>query len=400
VKTTENGVSTLYPRTHGVPENEPVVMLQMVRRGSAFLLLRRHGEGPWIIENRFERADLPETLQVGMTTYTDWNTIAAGWDFSNPRIPFHQNRIVNTGGNPDLVADVDFVRIRRPDPALDVAALQAAGVTGPNGPVVNLAGSPLAAWLGDNGHAPYDDGGGDPELLPAPDNLTISYVAEQGVNLSWDDVAGATEYEIWSGPSADPENINLLGTTTSTTYLDDSAAPGETRHYAVRALDANGPGHFTDAAATSISISLPEPRPDLTIGTTLTKPSGDGVYNKTGSNQQLVIRTKGTRLLTAILIARNDGEGADTIRLRSTRPKRTLTLAAYPNEGGVRSNVTAALHGSGALTESLAPGETRRLDLGLRPAKRFAGAKLRFSGEARETSDTVLLQISRPLRRR
>jgi YVTN family beta-propeller protein len=400
VKTTENGVSTLYPRTHGVPENEPVVILQMVRRGSTFLLLRRHGEGPWIIENRFERADLPETLQVGMTTYTDWNTIAAGWDFSNPQIPFHQNRIVNTGGNPDLIADVDFVRIRRPDPALDAAALQAASVTGPNGPVANLAGTPLAAWLGDNGHAPYDDGGGDPEPLSAPENVTISYVTEQGVNLSWDAVSGATEYEIWAGLSADPASLTLLGTTTSTGYIDDSAAPGETRHYAVRALNANGPGHFTDAGATSISIPLPAPRPDLTIATTLTKPYGDGVYNTTGANQRLSLRSKGTRLLTAILTAQNDGEGADTIRLRSTRPKRTLTLVAYLNEGGVRSNVTAALHGSGALTESLTPGETRRLDLGLRTAKRFAGAKLRFSGETREMSDAVLLQFPKPVRRR
>ncbi|MCB1202618.1 MAG: Ig-like domain-containing protein, partial [Verrucomicrobiae bacterium] len=137
VKTTTNGVSTLYPRTHGVPENEPSAMLQIVRRGSTFLLLRRHGEGPWIIENRFERPDLPETLQIGITTYTDWNTVAAGWNYSDPQIPFHQNRIVNTGvGNPDIISDVDFVRIRRPDPAINAAALQAVGLTGPSGPVV------------------------------------------------------------------------------------------------------------------------------------------------------------------------------------------------------------------------------------------------------------------------
>jgi YVTN family beta-propeller protein len=132
VKTTTNGVSELYPRTHGVPENEPNATLQIVRRGSTFLLLRRHGAGSWIIENRFERPDLPATLQVGITTYTDWATVSAGWSEGNVTLPFHQNRIVNGAGvgNPDLIADVDFFRLRRPDPALTQAMLQAALVTG------------------------------------------------------------------------------------------------------------------------------------------------------------------------------------------------------------------------------------------------------------------------------
>lgn len=156
VKTTENGTSDLYPRTHGVPENEPNATLQIVRRGSTFVLLRRHGDGPWIVENRFERTDLPATLQVGLTTYTDWSTISAGWDFSDPEIPYHQNRIANAGiGNPDLVADVDYFRLRRPDPSLTAEQLQAVAVTGPHGPVQTLAGSPVAASLGDAANEPH-----------------------------------------------------------------------------------------------------------------------------------------------------------------------------------------------------------------------------------------------------
>jgi YVTN family beta-propeller protein len=154
VKTTTNGVSTLYPRTHGVPENEPNASLQIARVGSTFLLLRRHGNGPWIIENRFERPDMPATLQVGITTYTDWNTVSAGWNFSDPTQPFHQNRITNTTGTPDLVADIDFFRLRRPDTLLTQGPLQAAPVTGPNGPVVTLQGSPLESLLGDAAMVP------------------------------------------------------------------------------------------------------------------------------------------------------------------------------------------------------------------------------------------------------
>jgi YVTN family beta-propeller protein len=399
VKTTTNGVSTLYPRTHGVPENEPVAMLQMVRRGSTFLLLRRHGEGPWVVENRFERPDLPATVQIGMTTYTDWNTVSAGWDFSHPQIPFHQNRIVNTGGNPDLIADVDFVRIRRPDPSLNVAALQAASLTGPNGPVADLAGTPLAAWLGDNGHAPYD-GGGDPEPLPAPENVTVEFIEGQGVQLTWDAVVGATDYEVWSGPDANPESLALLGSSAVSSYLDTTAAPGETRHYAVRATNAIGAGAFSDSGVTSVTIPLPDPRPDLTIGATLTNQNGDGVYSLTGADQRLVLRSKGSRPLAAVVIAGNAGEGSDTILLRSARPPRTLVLSAFLTGDGGRINVTASLTSGGALTGSLVPEESRRLDLSLRPGKRFRGASLRVSGETRGTNDVVLLQVAKPIRKR
>lgn len=484
VKTTTNGVSTLYPRTHGVPENEPVAMLQMVRRGSTFLLLRRHGEGPWIVENRFERPDLPNTLQIGLTTYTDWNTVAAGWDYSHPQIPFHQNRIVNAGvGNPDLVADVDFVRIRRPDPALDAAALQAALFTGPNGPVRNLEGTPLAAWLGDNGHAPYDDGG-DPEPLPSPDNVTAQFVAGQGVEIAWGAVEGATSYEIWTGPNANPASLELLGTSGVASHLDTSIVPGETRHYAVRALDANGPGEFSDPASASVSVPLPAPatftagfvagqgvvlawnavagatgyevwsgpssnpashsllgttvgtnfldaaatpgstryyavralgangpgtysdpggnpvfvplpapRPDLTIGTTLANQTGNNRYHTTGLGQRFTLRAAKVRPLTALVFAGNDGRGADVLRLRSSRPPRTLGLAAFLHQGGARLNVSAAIVLNGALTSPVAPGTRRRLDLVLRPTRQFGGTTLRLSGQARGVSDAVLLQV-------
>jgi hypothetical protein len=48
---------------------------------------------------------MPATLQVGITTYTDWNNVSG-------KDPFHHNRTVNTGGHPDLVADVDYFRVR------------------------------------------------------------------------------------------------------------------------------------------------------------------------------------------------------------------------------------------------------------------------------------------------
>lgn len=150
VKSTINGTSNLYAVQTGIPANTDIVTLQFIRRGPVFLLLRRHGEGPWIIEQRFVRNDFPATLQVGITTYTDWYTV----DDQNE---FHHNRTVTTGGNPDLVVDADYFRVRRPNPAVTEAMLQAAPVTGLGNPPSLLSSTGLASYLGDVANA-ADDG--------------------------------------------------------------------------------------------------------------------------------------------------------------------------------------------------------------------------------------------------
>lgn len=148
VKTTTNSVSQLYAVQTGIPSGEDGATLQAVRIGQTFLLLRRHGPGqPWIIENRFVRNDMPATLQVGITTYTDWNNVFI-------QDPFHHNRTVNTGGNPDLVADVDFFRVRRPGAGLTEAMLSGVLVTGQGGALRMLAGTSLESHLGDNAESP------------------------------------------------------------------------------------------------------------------------------------------------------------------------------------------------------------------------------------------------------
>lgn len=150
VKTTINSVSTLYAVQSGIPANTDLVTFQCIRRGPVFLLLRRHGEaGPWIIENRFVRNDMPATVQLGVTTYTDWNSVS-GQD------EFHHNRTVVLGGNPDLVVDADYLRVRRPDAAISEAMLNAAPTTGQFGSPSLLSNTALAGLLGDDANAPAD----------------------------------------------------------------------------------------------------------------------------------------------------------------------------------------------------------------------------------------------------
>ncbi len=81
--------------------------LQIARIGSNFLLLVRTPEGAWQVRQRFSRPDLPTTLQVGMTAYTDW-----------PTVERLQPRDANTRrleeGRPDVLALFDYMRFTRP----------------------------------------------------------------------------------------------------------------------------------------------------------------------------------------------------------------------------------------------------------------------------------------------
>ncbi|WFB36029.1 hypothetical protein P3T73_17895 [Kiritimatiellota bacterium B12222] len=136
VKTTVNGDSTLYYDDSGVPDSN-TVELQLVKVGNTVVVMRRHPGGNWIVENRYPNAahDLPEfgeTLQVGITAYTDWGNIGSDyWDGGNPETQFHHNYSVLDGAamNPDLIVDVDYFRFNRPSPELTEEMLQALGTS-------------------------------------------------------------------------------------------------------------------------------------------------------------------------------------------------------------------------------------------------------------------------------
>jgi hypothetical protein len=224
VKTTINGVSTLYATQAGIPADTDLVTLQVVRSGNVFVVLRRHGEGgQWIIENRFTRNDMPATLQVGITTYTDWPTASA-------QDPFHHNRTVNIGGNPDLVADADYLRLRRPVAAITPAALQGLPVTGQGGAPVMLAGTALATQLGDSVNAAHQPGETFDDWLAAhltPSQLVSPTHTLPGGDANGDGLPNLVEFALGGGLLA-PLTLQLSGDTAELTFTRNSAARGIT----------------------------------------------------------------------------------------------------------------------------------------------------------------------------
>jgi hypothetical protein len=108
VKTTVNSISTL------IIENTTSgqAIIQVARIGPYFIALKRDANG-WSVHHRYRRTDMPSILQVGMTTYTDYNT-------ASMVSPLEQNSTVIHGGRPDLIAAFDYFRFERPRVPIDL----------------------------------------------------------------------------------------------------------------------------------------------------------------------------------------------------------------------------------------------------------------------------------------
>ena len=162
VKTTEDGDSTLILAP--APANQAAI--QVARLGTSVIVLRREPGQPWVIHNRYERADMPETLQVGLVSYTDWRKVS---QFA----PFVQNSNVLTdplpvGVNdpdpgtpfvPDLIASFDYAHYFRPTVPSELAGLdlwdagqvtdqQLLGFLGENANLAGNAAVPAASSWG------------------------------------------------------------------------------------------------------------------------------------------------------------------------------------------------------------------------------------------------------------
>jgi hypothetical protein len=116
IKSTYNSLSTLK-----ISDAKPGwVRLRIARSGELFTLLyREDGANEWKVLDQFIRPDLPATLNVGLTAYADWDSMA-------PDYPNYQkyNQQGAATQNADLVAYVESIDFRRPStPRFPIATL-------------------------------------------------------------------------------------------------------------------------------------------------------------------------------------------------------------------------------------------------------------------------------------
>ncbi len=99
---TTNSVSTPNSTFVGVDSAE----IRLARIGDVLISLYRLPEGDWQVWDAYSWSGMPNELQVGLAAQTDWAAATAQADFD------HNNTV--TVGNPDLLAQFDFVRFDDP----------------------------------------------------------------------------------------------------------------------------------------------------------------------------------------------------------------------------------------------------------------------------------------------
>ena len=134
-KNTVNSVTT-----PTFPAGSGRAVLQLARLGNAVLVLRQPAGGAWSVVARYPRADLPATLQVGLSAMGNFTAAGA-------LTPLVHNQTVIAAASADLVATFDYFRLQRPVVPANLAGLD---FTNPG----QVSDAQLLAFLGANANQP------------------------------------------------------------------------------------------------------------------------------------------------------------------------------------------------------------------------------------------------------
>ncbi|MGD0096301.1 MAG: hypothetical protein ABSB60_07385 [Terracidiphilus sp.] len=108
---------------------------------------------------------------------------------------------------------------------------------------------------------------------PAAPGALIATPGNQQVNLSWTAVAAAASYSVFrSTTNGGP--YSAIGTTSSTLFEDDAVVNNTTYYYVVEAVDAVGPGGYSNQAS-----AMPEAPPSVSSALTATPGDGEAVLS-------------------------------------------------------------------------------------------------------------------------
>ena len=105
----------------------------------------------------------------------------------------------------------------------------------------------------------------DAPAIPAAPRVTIGNSSASGKpQLTWAAVDGAAKYEIYRS-TQQSTGYSLLGTTTSTSYVNTGAAAGKTYYYRVKAVNSAGTSAYSNIVSGRAKAAIPA-APRVTIG--------------------------------------------------------------------------------------------------------------------------------------
>lgn len=224
VKTTVDSVSTLNI-SDGAPSR---AMIQIARLGPHIITLQRSPGGSWQVHQRYFRPDMPTRLQVGLTTYTDWQACSAvGYANQNTHVLTNGARMsdgaIVSGANPDLMAAFEYVRYCRPQIPTHLVD---AKFSDPS----LVADWQLLAFLGAKANVAFAP---PPRLAVAPDEAG-GVAQAQGVGIRAEAVAGlscvlqsTTNLTSWTSV------LSFPGAGVATELVESVSPPAPLRFYRV-----------------------------------------------------------------------------------------------------------------------------------------------------------------------
>ncbi len=192
VKSTNNSQSNLRITTAG----SETAKLQITRIGDAVIALHKLPGEDWVVHQRYRRADLPDTLQVGLVTYTDYLR-------ASQLSYFDHNNTTITNGNRDLVAGFEYARYARPRVILDLQGVDLVSDASDKD-LLRFLGEPLDVPAPGNEQPPIADIGGpyttnETIAVPLsasastdPDNDIVAYDWDFDNDGQFDDASGVT----------------------------------------------------------------------------------------------------------------------------------------------------------------------------------------------------------------
>lgn len=95
-----------------------IANLRLARIGEHVIALVQSVDpaGPWRVLRRFRRADFPQSLQLGLVAYSDYATVGTcSFEQHNTQILLQACGSPGVAADPDLLLQVAFFRLRRPD---------------------------------------------------------------------------------------------------------------------------------------------------------------------------------------------------------------------------------------------------------------------------------------------
>jgi len=176
-----------------------------------------------------------------------WSSAIVSFDESTDPLPLH----LNAPAPGDRVGTLT-VTLRADAPAGSSIALT---LHAPSAMLANEAGTTQETVA--NGQLALVNGKVDVSAVQAPTNLVATASSTTQVNLTWNAVAGADQYQVWR--SQDGIAFTLLASPTAASYVDSTVSANTSYVYRVRTIDAATPSGYSNIDVATTVIFTDDP---------------------------------------------------------------------------------------------------------------------------------------------